>query len=162
MPKTLMLAVCCILIGALNAPAQSASPHMRNPHPMRVAINGVPIQGAQVMTNLAAVQREAGGAAASAGQHRETQAQNGDTLVLTRPVTTDKEFLEWHANVKSGRRDHRTVTLTLTNAEGGSLASYTYRNCTPIRYVGPSRTAQKSNVAMERIKLSCESVARGK
>lgn len=159
MRKTLMLAVCCILTGSvMNAPAQSAPPNLRNAQQMSIEINGVRIPGARALADLAAVKRQQVGGAALAGQPRETRAKDPDTLVLARPLTTDKEFLAWHASVKEGHTDLRTVTIALVNAEGKSLATYTYRNCMPIRYFGSLGAGQKSNAAMERIKLECESV----
>lgn len=128
---------------------------------MTVAINGVKIDGLRSMTELSGLQTEL---------DTVQQRQDGNTivkklpgrtkagtLVLTRAMTNDDSLREWHKNVVSGRKDRRSVDITLYSEDGRPLRTYHFMNCWPIRY-SPGNLGRTSGVGKEKIELTYESV----
>ena len=167
MRKTFAFAVCCILFGSVaQAPAQSPS-QVTGAKRMTVTINGTPIQGVRNVRGLESASQvesaEQGSGAGSRTMPTGTLKQlptPGQThrLVLTVAVTQNDVLREWHKNVASGRQDHRSVDITVYDAQGRPVRKYHFTDCWPTRISRPMNTQQDSGAGAEKIELAYESV----
>lgn len=167
MRKTFAFAVCCILFGSVaQAPAQSPS-QVTGAKRMTVTINGTPIEGVRNVRGLESASEvqsmEQGAGAASRTMPTGTLKQlpspgQKHTLVLTVAPTPNDVLREWQKNVACGRQDHRSVDITVYDAEGRPGRKYHFTDCWPTRISRPMSTQRDSGVGTEKIELAYESV----
>ena len=126
-----------------------------------VSINGVPVPGVRNVTGMNALQdsvtqRESG----RSGQNGPLRTSTGTqgTIVITRDWTNSSELQQWHKNVKAGKQDRRSVSITFFNNADQPVKTVILKNCWPIEYEPPSEAQQKTGIAKEKIELTYESL----
>jgi phage tail-like protein len=77
-------------------------------------------------------------------------------LVLRRGFSGDRALFQWWRNVAEGNLDRRNVLVLLRDQRGQEVARWSFPNCVPMKYSGPSFRARGNDIAIESIELSVE------
>lgn len=172
MLRTFLIAVCCLSIGCVaNSQTRSMKPKAFFPegfgqtqsvrNHVSVSINGVVLPGVRKVSGMNAledslIQRETG-RTGSNGLVNASTSKPG-TIVITRDWTNSTELQQWHKNVKAGKLDRRSVSITVFNNADQPGRTVTLKNCWPTKYERPFAVQQKTGIAKEKIELTYESV----
>lgn len=96
--------------------------------------------------------------------HRKLPGLNGySPLVLETGITDSSiELFEWRTLVEQGKMDEarRAAAVVLLDSEGNPAARWNLREAWPSQYVGPQLSAMVDDVAIERLVIVNEGVAR--
>jgi len=127
-----------------------------------VSINGVALPGVRNVSGMNAledslIQRETG-RTGSNGLVNASTSKPG-IIVITRDWTNSTELQQWHKNVKAGKPDRRSVSITLFNNADQPVRTVSLKNCWPTKYEPPLAAKQQTGTAKERIELTCESLS---
>ena len=79
-------------------------------------------------------------------------------VTLKRGVIGSTDLFDWIREARDGSPEvRRTVVIQLLSEDRQSTAqTWTLRNALPMKYVGPTLSAQANEVAMEELVLACE------
>jgi phage tail-like protein len=77
-------------------------------------------------------------------------------LVLRRGFSGDRALFQWWRNVADGNLDRRIVIVLLRDQRGQEVARWTFQDCLPTKYTGPSFNARGNEIAIESIELDVE------
>lgn len=82
------------------------------------------------------------------------------TVVLRRAVADSRIFYDWNLACRAGKKDTRTVTITLLDSPGGKPACiWQLTGARAVRWTGPDLNAMAHEIAMEELELIYDSVA---
>ena len=82
------------------------------------------------------------------------------TVVLRRAVSDSRTFYDWNLACRAGKKDTRTVTITLLDSPGGKPAGiWQLTGATAVRWTGPDLNAMAHEIAMEELELIYDSIA---
>lgn len=82
------------------------------------------------------------------------------TVVLRRAVGDSRIFYDWNLACRAGKKDTRTVTITLLDSPGGKPAGiWQLTGAKAIRWTGPDLNAMAQEIAMEELELTYDSIA---
>jgi phage tail-like protein len=74
-------------------------------------------------------------------------------ITLKHGLTRSNEFLQWCLSVPP-HLHRRNVTVVMYDAEGSWVARWHFRNAYPVKWVGPSFTADSTAMAIESIEVA--------
>ena len=81
------------------------------------------------------------------------------TVTLRRAVGNSRTFYDWNLACRAGKKDIRTVTITLLDSPGGKPAGiWQLTGAKAVRWTGPDMDAMAHEIAMEELELIYESV----
>lgn len=82
------------------------------------------------------------------------------TVTLRRAVSNSRIFYDWNLACRSGKKDIRTVTITLLDSPGGKPAGiWQLTGARAVRWTGPDLNAMAHEIAMEELELIYDSIA---
>jgi len=82
-----------------------------------------------------------------------------EAITLERGVVHDQQFSDWLEQGKlRAKSARRTVTIVLKNKKGAPIRRWTLQNAWPVKYVGPALSGKGTDVAIESVELTAESV----
>ncbi|MFT5487502.1 MAG: hypothetical protein ACI9JL_001339 [Paracoccaceae bacterium] len=82
------------------------------------------------------------------------------TVVLRRAVSDSRIFYDWNLACRAGKKDTRTVTITLLDSPGGKPAGiWQLTGASAVRWTGPDLNAMAHEIAMEELEMIYESIA---
>lgn len=81
-------------------------------------------------------------------------------VVLRRAVSHSRIFYDWNFACRAGKKDTRTVTITLLDSPGGKPAGiWQLTGARAVRWTGPDLNAMAHEIAMEELELIYDSIA---
>jgi len=82
------------------------------------------------------------------------------TVTLRRAVSNSRIFYDWNLACRAGKKDTRTVTITLLDSPGGRPAGiWQLTGASAVRWTGPDLNAMAHEIAMEELELIYDSIA---
>lgn len=129
------------LLGAFSEVAGLMQKKLRSPNqPWRSPGLGISLAGAMI--------------------HGARGAYKVGDVTLKRGVVDSGVIWSWLAGVRnSGQTARQSATVTLRNEQGQPIISWKLTKATPVRYSGPPLGKGSSDVAVEELVLSVESIA---
>jgi phage tail-like protein len=88
--------------------------------------------------------------------HRVPGRIKVSNITLKRGMTRSNDFLKWFLTSRPGAVDRRNISVVLYDLQGQQLATWHFQNAYPIKWVGPSFTADGNAVAIETVELAHE------
>ena len=80
-------------------------------------------------------------------------------VTLKRGMTGDLTFFDWINNVSKGNLDFRPVAITLLNEMMQPVLTVNLQNAIPVKWIGPTLSAESSERASEIIELTYEEIS---
>lgn len=82
------------------------------------------------------------------------------TVTLRRAVSESRVFYDWNLACRAGKKDIRTVTITLLDSPGGKPAGiWQLIGARAVRWTGPDLDSMAHEIAMEELEVIYESIA---
>ena len=72
-------------------------------------------------------------------------------------ITDSKELYQWHLDVIRGQLQRKNSTVVLLVAAGNEKLRWSFFNAWPCKWAGPTFNAKGTDVAIEKLVLTCES-----
>jgi len=79
-------------------------------------------------------------------------------ITLKRGVTNSRELYDWHRAVLQGQVQRKSGAIILLDDAGTPQVRWVFREAWPIKYEGPDLCAKGSDVAIETLVITCESL----
>jgi phage tail-like protein len=79
-------------------------------------------------------------------------------ITLKRGVTGDSDLWDWYEEVRSGADARKNMAVIIMDHGRIDRVRYTFEDCFPIVYEGPSLDSTPGDIAYESLTLQCEQV----
>lgn len=80
-------------------------------------------------------------------------------VTLKRGIDGDLTLFNWINNVRNGSLDFRLVVITLLDEGMQPVMTWTLQRAIPIKWIGPTLSAESSERARECLELTCEDIS---
>jgi len=74
-------------------------------------------------------------------------------LVLTRGMTDEDALFKWFEQTRT-KAERKEITLTLQDARGNGVRTWTFADAFPVRWTGPRFAAEGTTVATETLEIA--------
>jgi phage tail-like protein len=81
-------------------------------------------------------------------------------ITLKRGITDDKELYEWHRAAIQGALERKNGSIVLLDRAGKEVARWNFVRAWPVKWTGPSLSAEGNDVAIEQLDLAHEGIER--
>ena len=82
-------------------------------------------------------------------------------IVLERGYTATDDLWEWRRNIEEGKIDRRSGSIIVLDNDGSTeVARYNFYEAWPCKWYVPDMDADKSSMAIEKVEIAVEKVAR--
>jgi phage tail-like protein len=85
--------------------------------------------------------------------HRFPKKIKYPPLVLKRGILRSNELWDWYQGFMMKKIKRMDVTIKLTDENGEAIMNWTLKEAYPIKWVGPTFSASKSEVAIETLEI---------
>jgi phage tail-like protein len=85
--------------------------------------------------------------------HRFPKKIKYPPLVLKRGILRSNELWDWYQGFMMKQIKRMDVTIKLTDENGEAIMNWTLKEAYPIKWVGPTLSASKSEVAIETLEI---------
>lgn len=75
-------------------------------------------------------------------------------LVLKRGLTDDQHLFKWLDRAKHGQVERKSGEVVLLDSQGSQSWGWAFKDAYPVKWTGPTLTADQGNVAIETLELA--------
>lgn len=94
--------------------------------------------------------------------HRLPGRTKTNNITLKRGVTSSNELLKWCLQNVQGKITRRNISVVMYNTAGVEVMRWDFVNAYPVRWVGPTFTADGNQNAVESLELAHTGIQLGK